>query len=113
LSERSVNSLVHPSTPNDVRAELAEMGARVGAKTYFRQNVAVAARKDLRPVLQGIAVPTAVVVGSDDLITPIELSQEIHGLTPGSILHVIPGCGHLPPIEKPAALAVILSGLMK
>jgi pimeloyl-ACP methyl ester carboxylesterase len=113
LSERSVNSLVHPSTPNDIRAELAEMGARVGAKTYFRQNVAVASRKDLRPVLQSIAVPTAVIVGSEDLITPIELSQEIHDLTSGSTLHVIPGCGHLPPIEKPAALAVILLELMK
>jgi pimeloyl-ACP methyl ester carboxylesterase len=113
LSERSVKSLVHPSTPNDVRAELAEMGTRVGAKTYIRQNRAVAARKDLRPVLQGIAVPTAVIVGSEDRLTPIELSQEIHDLTPGSTLHVIPDCGHLPPIEKPAALAVILLELMK
>ena len=32
LSVRSVNSLVHPSTPNDVRAELAEMGARWGPR---------------------------------------------------------------------------------
>jgi pimeloyl-ACP methyl ester carboxylesterase len=113
LSERSVKSLVHPSTPNDVRAELAKMGARVGVKTYCRQNIAVAARTDLRPVLQSIAIPTAVIVGSEDLITPIELSQEIYDLAPGSTLHVIPGCGHLPPIEKPAALAVILLGLMK
>ena len=113
LSERSVKSLVHPSTPNDVRAELAEMGARVGAKTYIRQNAAVAARKDLRPVLRNISVPTAVIVGDEDRLTPIELSQEIHDLTPGSALHVIPDCGHLPPIEKPAALAAILLGLVK
>jgi pimeloyl-ACP methyl ester carboxylesterase len=89
------------------------MGVRVGAKTYIRQNGAVAARTDLRPVLQSIAVPTAVIVGSEDRLTPIELSQEIHDLTPGSTLHVIPGSGHLPPIEKPAELAVILLGLMK
>jgi pimeloyl-ACP methyl ester carboxylesterase len=67
----------------------------------------------MRPGLHSIAVPTAVIVGAEDLMTPIELSQEIHGLTPGSTLHVIPGCGHLPPIEKPAALAVILLELMK
>lgn len=77
LSERSVKSLVHPSTPDDVRAELAEMGARVGAKTYVRQNIAVAARKDLRPVLQSIAVPTAVIAGADDRLTPIELSGNL------------------------------------
>jgi pimeloyl-ACP methyl ester carboxylesterase len=113
LSERSVSSMVHPSTPNDVRSELAEMGVRVGARTYIRQNRALAVRTDLRPVLQSIAIATAVVVGSEDRLTPIDLSQEIHDLTPGSTLHVIPGCGHLPPIEKPAALAGILLGLMK
>jgi pimeloyl-ACP methyl ester carboxylesterase len=113
LSARSVSSMVHPSTPDDVRAELAEMGARVGAKTYCQQNRAVAARQDLRPVLKGIAVPTAVIVGAGDQLTPLELSQEIHHLTPGSTLHVIPGCGHLPPIEQPAVLAAILLELMK
>jgi pimeloyl-ACP methyl ester carboxylesterase len=113
LTERSVNSLVHPSTPNDIHAELTEMGVRVGVKTYIRQTGAVAARRDLRAVLQSVAVPTAVIVGSGDRLTPIELSQEIHNLTPGSTLHVIPGCGHLPPIEKPAALALILLGLLK
>ncbi|MDB5580907.1 MAG: alpha/beta hydrolase fold family protein [Bradyrhizobium sp.] len=112
LSKRSVDSMVHPSTPDDVRAELAEMGARVGAKAYVRQNRAVAARPDLRPVLQRIAVPTVVIVGAEDRLTPLELSREIHDLTPGSTLHVIPGCGHLPPIEKPVALAAILSGLL-
>ncbi len=113
LSKRNVGPLIHPSTPHDVRAELAGMGARVGANTYIRQNRAVAARKDLRPILPSITVPTAVIVGSEDRLTPVKLSQEIHDLTPGSTLHVIPDCGHLPPIEKPAALAAILLALMK
>ena len=113
LSTRSAGALVHPSTPQDVRDELADMAVRVGARTYIRQNRAVAARRDLRPVLQRIAVPTAVVVGAEDRLTPIELSREIHDLTPGSTLHVIPDCSHLPPIEKPAALAAILLGLLK
>jgi pimeloyl-ACP methyl ester carboxylesterase len=113
LSARSVKSLVHPSAPEDVRAEMASMGARVGAKTYIRQNRAVAARKDMRPMLCNIAVPTAVVVGADDGLTPVVLSREIHGLVPGSVLHVIADCGHLPPIEKPGELAAILLELVK
>lgn len=113
LSARSVGSLIHPSAPKDVREEMTTMGARVGARIYSRQNRAVAARKDMRPVLRSIAIPTAVVVGSDDRLTPVELSREMHALTPGSILRVIPDCGHLPPIEKPQALAAILLGLMK
>jgi pimeloyl-ACP methyl ester carboxylesterase len=89
------------------------MGARVGAKCYIRQNRAAAARTDLRPVLRSITVPTAVIVGSADMVTPVKLSQAIHDLTPTSTLHIIPDCGHFPLIEKPADLAVILLGLMK
>ena len=113
LSERSVSSLVHPSAPDDVRAELVEMGARVGARTFIRQNSAVIARRDLRKALPEIRVPTVVVVGEEDRITPLEQSREIHRLTPGSTLHVIPDCGHLPPIEKPEALAALLNDLLE
>ena len=113
LAERSVASLVHPSAPQDIRVELADMSVRVGAATYIRQNRAVSARGDLRPVLAGVAVPTAVIVGREDRLTPVALSQEIHSLTPGSTLHVIPDCGHLPPIEKPEVLAGLLSELLQ
>ncbi|MBI1219382.1 MAG: alpha/beta fold hydrolase [Rhodobacteraceae bacterium] len=112
LSASSARSLVHTSAPPEVRKELAEMGVRVGAKVYIRQSTAVASRKDQRPVLRTISIPTVVVVGSDDRITPLNLSQEIHDLTPGSTFQVLPDCGHLPPIEKPARLAAILLELM-
>jgi pimeloyl-ACP methyl ester carboxylesterase len=83
LAERNLGSLVHPSTAGDVRAELVAMSARVGAKTYIRQNRAVTARGDLRKVLPNIVIPAAVIVGREDRLTPIALSQEIHALTPG------------------------------
>ncbi len=111
-AQRSLGSLVHPSTMEDVRDELLEMSVRVGPRTYIRQNRAVAARSDLRKVLPGIAVPVSVIVGQDDRITPVELSREMHDLTPGSTLHVISDCGHLPPIEKPQALAALLKQLL-
>ena len=108
LAERSLSSLIHPDAPQDVRDEMVEMSVRVGPQAYVRQNRAVTARKDLRPVLAGIAVPTAVIVGEQDRLTPLAMSLEIQALTPGSTLHVIPDCGHLPPIEKPEAMAALL-----
>ena len=108
LAEHSLSSLLRPDAPQDVRDEMVEMSVRVGPEAYVRQNRAVAARKDLRPLLAGITVPTAVIVGEEDRLTPLEMSQEIHALTPGSTLHVISGCGHLPPIEAPDALAGLL-----
>jgi pimeloyl-ACP methyl ester carboxylesterase len=113
LSERSLGLLVHPSASQDVCTELVEMGLRVGARNYIRQNRAVIARSDLREVLPRIAIPTAVIVGDEDRMTPVELSREIHALAPGSTLHVVPGCGHLPPIEKPTIMAALLKDLLK
>lgn len=112
LARRSQGALVHPSAPGDVRDELLRMGVRVGAATYVRQNRAVLARDDLRPALPKIAIPTAVIVGAQDQMTPVALSREIHALTPRSTLHVIVDCGHLPPIEKPDVTAALLKELL-
>jgi pimeloyl-ACP methyl ester carboxylesterase len=112
-AERSLASLVHPDAPDDVRAELVEMSVRVGARAYVRQNRAVLARGDLRGVLPGVRSPTSVIVGEDDRMTPVSLSREIHRLIPGSTLHLIPDCGHLPPIEQPQAVAALLLELLQ
>jgi pimeloyl-ACP methyl ester carboxylesterase len=111
-AERSLKSLVHPSTPEEVRSELVGMSVRVGPQAYVRQNRAVLARSDLRPVLSTIDIPTIVVVGEEDRVTPVHLSHEIQNLIGGSKLHTIPDCGHLPPIEKPHQTAALLSALV-
>jgi len=113
LAERSLASLVHPDTSEDVKAEMIEMSIRVGPKTYIRQNRAVRIRQDLRTILAAIKVPTAVIVGRDDALIPVARSREIHDLAPGSTLHIIPDCGHLPPIEKPAIVSDLLRKLVQ
>ena len=89
------------------------MSMRVGPRAYVRQNRAVIARGDLRRVLPSIRAPTAVIVGEEDRMTPVGMSREIHRLTPESTLHVIPDCGHLPPIEKPETVAALLVELLQ
>jgi pimeloyl-ACP methyl ester carboxylesterase len=112
LAKYSLGSLVHPSAAPGIRAELIEMSVRVGAKAYTVQNRAVIGRADLRSMLPSINIPTSVVVGAEDRMTPVEQSQEIHRLIPGATLQIIQECGHLPPIEKPEAMAKILLQLL-
>lgn len=70
---------------------------------------AMASRPDRRSLLSEIRLPTLVLVGEDDAITPPQASQEMADAIPGSRLEVIPRAGHLAPYERPAiANSVIL-----
>ncbi|MGW1955903.1 bifunctional 3-oxoadipate enol-lactonase/4-carboxymuconolactone decarboxylase PcaDC [Streptomyces sp. NPDC001920] len=63
---------------------------------------------DVRPQLAGVAVPTLVLVGSDDQVTgPAEARTLVAGI-PDARLAVVPGASHLVPVEQPAAVTDLL-----
>ncbi|MFH0515683.1 alpha/beta fold hydrolase [Streptomyces sp. M41] len=63
---------------------------------------------DVRPRLAGVAVPTLVLVGSDDQVTgPAEARTLVAGI-PDARLAVVPGASHLVPVEQPAAVTDLL-----
>ncbi len=62
--------------------------------------------------LPAIDVPTLVVVGSRDLITPPRAARRIAAAIPGAELHVIPGAGHQLMMERPDELNALLAGLL-
>lgn len=64
-------------------------------------------RPDARPHLGRLGVPTLLVYGAEDVITPPKMGEEIAGLTSGE-LHVLPGAGHLSNIETPEAFNAVL-----
>lgn len=57
---------------------------------------------DTRPWLKSIAVPTLVVVGEDDIITPPAESKQLANGIPSAELRVIERAGHFPMLEQPA-----------
>ncbi|HRI18915.1 MAG TPA: alpha/beta fold hydrolase [Burkholderiaceae bacterium] len=78
-----------------------DMLLRAGAAQLVRQNLAVAARPDSRPLLPAVACPTLVLCGDADLVTPLEHSREIAAAVPGAELVVIERCGHMLTMERP------------
>ena len=112
LAAPAIRAMVHADADPSVHAELEEMTRRIGAQAYVRQNEAVLARADLRPVLATITAPTLVVVGAKDTMTPVAFAEEIRGGITGAELHIVPDCGHLPPIETPQVMADLLKSLM-
>jgi pimeloyl-ACP methyl ester carboxylesterase len=75
----------------------------------------MAVRRDQTDLLAEIKVPTLIVVGSEDAITPPKDSGTMHGLVSGSRMKVIADAGHVSNVERPAefnrALAEFLGGL--
>lgn len=51
-------------------------------------------RYDSRPDLPKVTTPTLVLVGAEDILTPVEQSAEIAHLIPGARLQVLPRGGH-------------------
>ncbi len=59
-------------------------------------------RPDSSPLLAELAgVPTLVVVGEEDELTPPDTAHALADRIPGARLVTIPGSGHLPPVERP------------
>ena len=72
-------------------------------------------RPDSSDELTGIKVPTLVIVGENDGVTPPDAARKIHEHVGGSRLVVIPGAGHISNLEAPddfnGALAEFLGAL--
>jgi pimeloyl-ACP methyl ester carboxylesterase len=60
-----------------------------------------------------IRVPTCVVVGGQDILTPVSQSRQIAGQIPGAEVYVIPGCGHITFSEKPDETAKLVGDFLR
>ena len=95
--------LVHPDRQADQALQEIVLGMmrETGAEAYIRQQRAIMARADSRPNLPGIEIPTLVLVGEGDVITPPEIAREMAEMIEWASLVVVPGAGHLSTLEQP------------
>lgn len=71
-----------------------------------------AIRNNLGDELNQIKVPTCLIWGKNDTITPPFVGEEFHKLIPNSELHFIDKCGHAPMMEVPDEFNSILEGFL-
>jgi pimeloyl-ACP methyl ester carboxylesterase len=73
---------------------------------------ALMTRPDSSPDLPRIAMPVLVMVGDEDAITPVDVSQEMQRALPRSRLVVLSGAGHLSSLESPVAFSTALADFL-
>ncbi len=88
----------------DVVRDVSTWATEPSCETIIRSIEMLMNRPDSVPTLATIDVPTLVLVGEHDKVTPLEVAQTIHDGVEDSVLKVIPGAGHLSPIENPEAV---------
>jgi pimeloyl-ACP methyl ester carboxylesterase len=96
----------------ETRPELMEDLRRVVGRTPPATIAAVqrglAARPDVTAQLLAVRVPTLIIVGEFDAISPPTEMQAIANAIPGATFVEIPNAGHMTTVEKPAAVNAAL-----
>lgn len=112
-----------------VAAEIAAMARRTSVESFERQQRCILTRLDATATLRDAAaagVHVALVAGAADALIPLAAAKQLHesiftrepkrGTTaPAGIvtLEVLPGCGHLSPLEQPDGVAAAIARLLQ
>ena len=102
--------LVHRRHINDdaITQPIFDMAQEIGADGFVREQRAIIDRADSRHMLVEIDIPTVVIVGRQDQVTPLPRSEEMAADIANSRLVVLEECGHMSPLEKPAEVTAAL-----
>jgi 3-oxoadipate enol-lactonase len=101
-------ALTQPEIVDQTR-RVIEAASRTGVAAAAR---GMAERKDYTNELGGIEVPTLVIVGESDAISPVEEMTSIATRLPQAELQVIPNAGHMAPLENPAAVNSVIDAFL-
>jgi 3-oxoadipate enol-lactonase len=101
----SPESLARP----DLLERVQRIISRQKAETVEADLAAMRDRPDSTGFLREISIPTLVVVGERDVLTPPADSEAMAAAIPGARLVTVPGAGHLAPMERPKAVAESLA----
>jgi pimeloyl-ACP methyl ester carboxylesterase len=115
VAERLLPGLLAPATLADqpeVMTQCRDMARRCSVAGIVGALRAMRDRPDSTSLLSTIRVPTLVVVGAEDRATPPSVGEAMAQAIPGARYAVIPGAGHVSPLEQPLATSRVLADFL-
>jgi 3-oxoadipate enol-lactonase len=94
--------MLTPKAPREMRDRLREIMSSASPEGVIGALGAMATRPDSTPLLREIRVPTLIIVGEQDTITPPADSERMAATIPGAQLVKIAGAAHVSCFEKAA-----------
>lgn len=107
LAQRWLPPMLHPDHRADgaLMDGLMAMVQRQSAQSFAGQTNALLERPDAAPVLAHITCPTLLGVGRQDAWSPLARHQDMARHIPQARLAIFEHCGHMAPVEAPAAVS--------
>ena len=93
-------------------AAFKAMAGRVRPAAGAAQAEATAARREATSRLSTLTMPALVLWGEEDPLMPVSLGRVLADALPHAHFHVLPSCGHLPTLEKPAECAALIGNFL-
>ncbi|MFO7784433.1 MAG: alpha/beta hydrolase [Desulfatiglandales bacterium] len=101
-----------PGAPPDVRDTVVE-GLRRCPPSVVHGDFTACSRFDVRERLGEIRIPTLVVCGEEDHLTPARYSEFLARNIAGARLEIVPGAGHMVMLESPEIVNRAIEGFLK
>ena len=115
IADLMLPKFLTPSTlehHSEIVEQIRQMILQTSTATIIVDLVAMAARPDSTDLLPTITCPTLIIVGENDVATPVAESHYMAERIAGSTLVTIPGAGHLSNVEQPAAFNEALQSFL-
>ena len=103
-----VTRALGPAPSHHAVQRLTELASAQTADAMAEATIAISRRPDRTDLLPRIAVPTLVIVGEHDGVTPPPLATVLAQGIPGARLAVIGGSGHMTALEQPQEWAELV-----
>lgn len=101
IADAMLPNLLAASAPDSLRIQMREMIEQQSLATIVADLRGLQQRLDRRSELPHLQVPTLVLVGEHDAITPPSEAEQMAAAMPCARLQVIPHTGHMTPLEAP------------
>jgi pimeloyl-ACP methyl ester carboxylesterase len=116
IAEMMIGKMLSPDTAahrSGIVKSLRNMMESCPAATIEHALAALRDRPDMSEELAKITVPTLILVGDADAITPPGIAQAMREKIRGSKLEVIPGAGHMSAMEQPTLVTRAIGRFME
>jgi pimeloyl-ACP methyl ester carboxylesterase len=108
LVDGMLPKLMAPGVAKETKARVEQVMRAQSPQAVAAASRGMASRADGKDILSRFSGPCSIVVGLEDVITPVEKAKVMQALVTGSTLDVIEGAGHLSNLEKPEEFAAVV-----